>query len=742
MSIPVAFDLASAMSASKSNIAWGENNICPKIYKTLQSILANLYLPPVYKTWMRIEPPLQWKGGILCELYKNKGLSTDVNNYRDIMLGDISGKFITKHIRKSLLSVAISFSRATQFGGGFNGGETSFAHLYIRLIIDICKVHNSSSSVLFIDVVAAFASLMRHVVFYNPNTDEEWAKALSNVGFAQQDISLIFNCILAAPWDHTADNSSSFLIAHEAYCNTWFTQDGLAGVVATQRGSNAGMPLADLIFSLAMSRILSTFYNTIKKEGLTSVVPGQNNLPVIEVSFVDDVAIPVVSTACNIVQKTASTAAIAYKIFLMYGLKLNFAKGKSEAIIAFRGYRCKQLHTDLIASGNSTPLPGCPCKLSFVQCYKHMGTQTPCSANMAAEVTTRAAYMNSDIKYITFKYFSLKNLNIKNKLTIATTYMLTRGTLQCSTWGLLTDHVFNKFHTAILNVYRAATNNRFNKAKKAESTYISDQDLILNFSLISPINILNNCRLQLLMRLFKKAPACLLDLQLVSFSQDTCWRQAINQALDWLSTSPKYNTYKNAPLEVWIDLFKQNLSSHANAIAKYAHSPFGNLYKLSISSTLPEVHTHFCPLCQYSCSSSQMLSVHSYSFHKIGCSMRNFIDGVTCTICLKHFHTRENLLNHSKKSKLCYSNLLARGPILDDNEAAVLDDDERARNRKLYKNAKKRHARDHPTIQAFGPWNKLLVAPTRPSNHHPLGWGYQYSPIAQFGIPNYPPNPS
>ena len=42
-SIPSMFDLACAMNASKSNSAWGENSICPRIYKNLQ-VLWQIYI--------------------------------------------------------------------------------------------------------------------------------------------------------------------------------------------------------------------------------------------------------------------------------------------------------------------------------------------------------------------------------------------------------------------------------------------------------------------------------------------------------------------------------------------------------------------------------------------------------------------------------------------------------------------------------------------------------------------------
>ena len=86
---------------------------------------------------------------------------------------------------------------------------------------------------------------------------------------------------------------------------------------------------------------------------------------------------------------------------------------------------------------------------------------------------------------------------------------------------------------------------------------------------------------------------------------------------------------------------------------------------------------------------------------------------------------------------MCHINVSARGPIISDEVVAELDESERARNRALYKAARRRHARDHPVVQAFGPWIVLPVPPSHPSPHHPLGRGWNYAPIAPFGIPKY-----
>ena len=76
---------------------------------------------------------------MIAELFKNKGFSNDVNNYREIMLGDDSGKAVSGDIRTKIYPMAAQMAGVAQFGAGFNGGETAFAHLYLRLFADKSK---------------------------------------------------------------------------------------------------------------------------------------------------------------------------------------------------------------------------------------------------------------------------------------------------------------------------------------------------------------------------------------------------------------------------------------------------------------------------------------------------------------------------------------------------------------------------------------------------------------------------
>ncbi len=78
-----------------------------------------------------------------------------------------------------------------QFGSGLNGGETCFAHLYVRLIFDYCKFHKSSAAFVFMDIITAFAVLLRRIIFDESDTDELWLRILSSSGFPRRT-SMLF----------------------------------------------------------------------------------------------------------------------------------------------------------------------------------------------------------------------------------------------------------------------------------------------------------------------------------------------------------------------------------------------------------------------------------------------------------------------------------------------------------------------------------------------------------------------
>ena len=71
--------------------AFGDDSICSKLFKSHHTLLAQQLFPIVVKSWLHLAPPIQWRGGPLKELLKNKCVSKSLDLYRDIALTDHSG---------------------------------------------------------------------------------------------------------------------------------------------------------------------------------------------------------------------------------------------------------------------------------------------------------------------------------------------------------------------------------------------------------------------------------------------------------------------------------------------------------------------------------------------------------------------------------------------------------------------------------------------------------------------------
>lgn len=238
--------------------------------------------------------------------------------------------------------------------GVFHGGETAFTQLHVRLIID--SVHESKLSVgcLYMDVVAAFATMLRRIIFDHDEGDEAWLASLAKAGFNEHEIKIIYESICDHGWvedlieketvsDPTSCCAMDFAMAEQLFSNSWVSQEYIPNVVNVTRGSSAGTPLADFLYSMCMSRAICRYRKAISDAGLSSVVcAGDETFPVNDVSFVDDMAQLVVDVASTICQKIGKIANVAYAVFRMFGMLLNSLPGKSEATVSFRGTDSKK----------------------------------------------------------------------------------------------------------------------------------------------------------------------------------------------------------------------------------------------------------------------------------------------------------------------------------------------------------------------------------------------------------------
>ena len=88
--------------------------------KLLRWLVPKILHPLVFKSVVAIQPPLQWKGGHLFEIYKGKGSRHDIQSYRDVTICEAASKAMSKPMRKNGVPILNKISSSMHFflGGG------------------------------------------------------------------------------------------------------------------------------------------------------------------------------------------------------------------------------------------------------------------------------------------------------------------------------------------------------------------------------------------------------------------------------------------------------------------------------------------------------------------------------------------------------------------------------------------------------------------------------------------------
>ena len=106
-----------------------------------------------------------------------------------------------------------------------------------------------------------------------------------------------------------------------------------------------------------------------------------------DVSFVDDLAIPILAPANLLCTKISMVANCAYRVFSSYGMLLNFLPGKSECTIGFYGKDSKIAAREVASRPPFIPISaGKFNELRIVKSYQHVGTLSSINHQLPGEM--------------------------------------------------------------------------------------------------------------------------------------------------------------------------------------------------------------------------------------------------------------------------------------------------------------------------------------------------------------------
>ena len=291
---------------------------------------------------------------------------------------------------------------------------------------ELAEKIGKSFSVLFVDARRAFYSLLLEQVLGAVDQESALNKVL-------EKISDMFPDVLAQAAKHraverhelgtalqTAGVGDHFIrVLVNWHHRSWISVDGVRNIAFCSKGTRPGDPLADIIFNLGMTFILSELDKcreeppSVRWEPMGGPFwgsPGSSaTVSCPEVSSVDDLALFIShDSPGNLCDRVVDITNRLTETRASFELELNMKAVKIECILSFRGRGTVEAQRQLARDGKQIILPTKYAKLRIVQSYCHLGiilTKTGC---ITPEIVKRCKAMLGAYLPIAHRVFCLK----------------------------------------------------------------------------------------------------------------------------------------------------------------------------------------------------------------------------------------------------------------------------------------------------------------------------------------------
>ena len=652
------------------------------------------------KVYFSQTEPLTWKSGKMIPIFK-KGSTSDVTNYRGILLAPVLSKRFHSLLRKTLMSHLVLLRSPGQLGG-FPHGEVLFGAQGLRLAAHVVSLHNRPSVALFLDLRNAFHHVIRELVCGQQQTNHfEFETLLQSLHQAGVDVrGLLQWTKLPGILDRTAAPPLLQRLVEEVHRDTFFGLPDHAELTKTARGSRPGSPIADALFHGLMLDVQHEVERILSEDPVHPHACRDIELENVPVTWADDVAILLVGRHNDdIIPMLQRVTEKILALFQRRGFQLNLKRGKTGAVISFKGPGSIEARRQLLLEENPGCLVRCGGKelrLHFSTTYLHLGSLYEMEGHLTAEVQRRIGIAMAAFQELKRGIFLNKNLQVAIRLQLYESLIATKLWFGCGAWSLLSPKLLQTLDTATLRMCRIIIGDAC-----GQRLHLTDDDIRAQFSIPTARARLCKERLLYAARLYRHGPAFLH--RLIDQQHDLCkvsWKHFLLEDLAWLQRVlpgderwprewAQLLQFWQQPGPAWQRIvhkaFKKHLKQETlmlevqgwqircyqtwkEAGVKFAQDPF--------QSNLVE-RTHSCH-CGQTFGSFRGLRVHQRHKHGYEAPEKALATSATCPICLRFFWTRKRMQQHlsyaprTGKPNECYE-MLRRLPA---DEQAQADETE------------------------------------------------------------------
>lgn len=665
--LPSLFLLEDAFRQTQPDRATGNDPLPSVLFHKAAKPLAGLYHDLLIKEYIWQMEPLQYKGGPVAIIPKCL-VPTSTAQFRGILLLGNMAKRTHSVIRKQLMS-HLERVRAPGQLGGFPGQQVMFGSQALRLFCNMADAKGVSSAVLFLDLSNAFHHLVRELVT-GISISASLDVVLETLTSTQHPAEKIrAACSLPGLLEQLGAPSCLVRLLRDIHAETWCSLPDHT-VLHTHRGTRPGSPLADIIFHILMKAIAEDIDAWICCHDVHSAVMDVSETSFPCIVWADDVAVPVATQdASQLVPLLVELLHAIHGFLHARGFTLNFALGKTNAVVTFKGAGAG----DLRKQYQLVTRPGVQCQfttetgtwLHFVPAYKHLGTVFTSDHGLDIELATRIGMANSAFTHLARPLLTNRHLPVEIRLRMFHALISSKLFFGLGAW-----HTLSPKQTLKLTGFYVRALKKVLRLPRA-LWHQSNAQIFAQAKVLDVRARLAVDRLLYANRIFTTGPSFLQHaIHLEAAVVENSWFKGLQADLQWLhevlpSALPhNWAQDMTSLFDLWQSKAypwksivksaarKHRMQEHTMAeVAALHHDIFAVLrnggVRFAADPFLGQVHggDHNC-FCGASFSTYRGLLAHQRRKHEIFSQERQFLQGATCLHCGRYCWTTQRLQQH------------------------------------------------------------------------------------------------
>eukprot|EP00435_Cladocopium_sp_Y103_P021751 s2648_g5.t1 len=709
LSIPSFFDVERSVMQLKDGKAPGLDGLGAEVWQMGKSETIHRIFAVMLKAAMRKQSVPEWSGGWLLPLHKKKSPACCMEGYRAILLEPTIARAVSRSWRGRLVEGLNRVSAPLQQGGRKGLGIEPM-HLMLKLWQSNAKHRKCSLGLIFVDIRSAFYRVVKPMLATMDGTLESLAVLFRDLKMPSSAMQEFMNNIGNSDMVRRA-TESSIIEGHVAasLATTWFLVPHSKQVHAPRTGSRPGDPSADILFGFVMAHLLEKVHERSAEVGIQLVQDTEYGPVSSSVAWVDDLAIGIMVPAEKLVMSTCMVLSILIDVATEHGLQLSYGKGKTAAMLDFRGKHATKSRQEFEQKcGDVLPIASEHWGITSVPVlghYRHLGGILVPNGSLQPELHARAANMKQNIS-------PLKTVLANQQIDLDKRRMLLRSLglsvirLHCSTWFNMTQGEADLWHSVVFRTYhyleRRQENGEFKHKKLLELACQLNGPMPMEFLYIE--------RLRLLVHILGVFNEHIIAAILQNFhvAGKSSWLYGVHVSLRWartmlgdagvpeemleFSTWDKWHMFRDVATDMK-KMVKSAEKAHILRIKTYdvlnkqgqfqrdlfldmgwEHHPTNITNPIDIERTDKAT----CEECNRDFESHAALATHQQRKHGQRIALRRVISDGACRACKKFFHSRVRLLGHLHRGQTnCWCFHMRRYAPMSMEDAKVLDEADR-----------------------------------------------------------------